>query len=214
MSVPQILSRLAVDWGTWWRCVCPVWTSVSLLWGCCSATCPSWRGWTWLTAGTWWTRPSPCWQQPGLTHETTSLSSHWQVGVNTEVTLLLTDRSLTWPLLLLRFCNGGDLVSSGVYCICLLCVVVWIDQPYKMWPVQYFSKYQRAVPDVCLCLCPGCSELTDSCLSYLKRLSSLTLLDLRGCKNISRRACNAFISDLSHVALYCMMEEKLIQRLD
>ncbi|KAK2815523.1 hypothetical protein Q5P01_025990 [Channa striata] len=60
----------------------------------------------------------------------------------------------------------------------------------------------------------GCSELTDSCLSYLKRLSSLTLLDLRGCKNISRRACDNFISDLSHVALYCMMEEKLIQRLD
>ncbi|KAM9315211.1 lysine (K)-specific demethylase 2Aa isoform 2-T2 [Pholidichthys leucotaenia] len=60
----------------------------------------------------------------------------------------------------------------------------------------------------------GCSELTDTCLSYLKRLSSLTLLDLRGCKNISRRACDAFISDLSHVALYCMMEEKLIQRLE
>lgn len=60
----------------------------------------------------------------------------------------------------------------------------------------------------------GCSELTDGCLSYLKRLSSLTLLDLRGCKSISRRACDAFISDLSHFALYCMMEEKLIQRLD
>uniref|UniRef100_A0A8P4GCF3 [histone H3]-dimethyl-L-lysine(36) demethylase n=1 Tax=Dicentrarchus labrax TaxID=13489 RepID=A0A8P4GCF3_DICLA len=60
----------------------------------------------------------------------------------------------------------------------------------------------------------GCSELTDGCLSYLKRLSSLTLLDLRGCKSVSRRACDAFISDLSHVALYCMMEEKLIQRID
>ncbi|XP_040892668.1 lysine (K)-specific demethylase 2Aa isoform X2 [Toxotes jaculatrix] len=60
----------------------------------------------------------------------------------------------------------------------------------------------------------GCNELTDGCLSYLKRLSSLTLLDLRGCSGISRRACDAFISDLSHVALYCMMEEKLIQRLD
>ncbi|XP_042340243.1 lysine (K)-specific demethylase 2Aa isoform X2 [Plectropomus leopardus] len=60
----------------------------------------------------------------------------------------------------------------------------------------------------------GCNELTDGCLSYLKRLSSLTLLDLRGCKSISRRACDAFISDLSHVALFCMMEEKLIQRLD
>ncbi|XP_044202640.1 lysine (K)-specific demethylase 2Aa isoform X2 [Thunnus albacares] len=60
----------------------------------------------------------------------------------------------------------------------------------------------------------GCSQLTDGCLSYLKRLSSLTLLDLRGCKSISRRACDAFISDLSHTALYCMVEEKLIQRLD
>ncbi|XP_041840221.1 lysine (K)-specific demethylase 2Aa isoform X2 [Melanotaenia boesemani] len=60
----------------------------------------------------------------------------------------------------------------------------------------------------------GCNELTDSCLSYLKRLPSLTLLDLRGCKGVSRRACDAFISDLSHVALFCMMEEKLIQRLD
>ncbi|XP_008417135.1 lysine (K)-specific demethylase 2Aa isoform X2 [Poecilia reticulata] len=60
----------------------------------------------------------------------------------------------------------------------------------------------------------GCNQLTDGCLPYLKRFSSLTLLDLRGCKGISRRACHAFISDLSHVALYCMMEEKLIQRLD
>ncbi|XP_008316002.1 lysine (K)-specific demethylase 2Aa isoform X2 [Cynoglossus semilaevis] len=60
----------------------------------------------------------------------------------------------------------------------------------------------------------GCSQLTDACVIYLKRLSSLTLLDLRGCTGISRRACDAFISDLSHIALYCMMEEKLIQRLD
>ncbi|XP_061580375.1 lysine (K)-specific demethylase 2Aa isoform X2 [Cololabis saira] len=60
----------------------------------------------------------------------------------------------------------------------------------------------------------GCNELTDSCLLSLKRLSSLVLLDLRGCRGVSRRACDAFISDLSHVALYCMMEEKLIQRLD
>ncbi|XP_071755132.1 lysine (K)-specific demethylase 2Aa isoform X1 [Centroberyx gerrardi] len=60
----------------------------------------------------------------------------------------------------------------------------------------------------------GCSYLTDGCLSYLKRLSSLTLLDLRGCKGISRRGCDAFISDLSHLALYCMTEEKLIQRID
>ncbi|XP_060908954.1 lysine (K)-specific demethylase 2Aa isoform X2 [Labrus mixtus] len=60
----------------------------------------------------------------------------------------------------------------------------------------------------------GCSELTDTCLSYLKRLSCLSLLDLRGCSGVSRRACDAFISDLSHVAHYCMMEEKLIQRMD
>uniref|UniRef100_A0A671VPV7 [histone H3]-dimethyl-L-lysine(36) demethylase n=1 Tax=Sparus aurata TaxID=8175 RepID=A0A671VPV7_SPAAU len=60
----------------------------------------------------------------------------------------------------------------------------------------------------------GCSELTDGCLSYLKRLSALNLLDLRGCKSISRRACDTFISDLSHVTLFCMMEEKLIQRID
>lgn len=67
---------------------------------------------------------------------------------------------------------------------------------------------------VCVCVSPGCSQLTDACVIYLKRLSSLTLLDLRGCTGISRRACDAFISDLSHIALYCMMEEKLIQRLD
>uniref|UniRef100_A0A3P9KBH0 [histone H3]-dimethyl-L-lysine(36) demethylase n=1 Tax=Oryzias latipes TaxID=8090 RepID=A0A3P9KBH0_ORYLA len=60
----------------------------------------------------------------------------------------------------------------------------------------------------------GCNQLTDSCLSSLKRLSSLTLLDLRGCQGVGRRACDVFISDLSHIALYCMMEEKLIQRLD
>lgn len=67
---------------------------------------------------------------------------------------------------------------------------------------------------VCLSVSAGCSELTDGCLTYLKRLTYLTLLDLRGCTGVSRRVCNAFISDLSHVALYCMMEEKLIQRID
>ena len=61
---------------------------------------------------------------------------------------------------------------------------------------------------------PGCNHLTDGCLSYLKRLSSLLLLDLRGCKNISRRGCDAFISDLSHVVPFCMTEEKLIQRME
>ncbi|XP_072320410.1 lysine-specific demethylase 2A-like, partial [Eucyclogobius newberryi] len=60
----------------------------------------------------------------------------------------------------------------------------------------------------------GCDKLTDGCLLYLKRLSSLSLLDLRGCSHISRRGCDSFISDLSQTALFCMMEEKLIQRLD
>uniref|UniRef100_A0A672IC96 [histone H3]-dimethyl-L-lysine(36) demethylase n=1 Tax=Salarias fasciatus TaxID=181472 RepID=A0A672IC96_SALFA len=60
----------------------------------------------------------------------------------------------------------------------------------------------------------GCGGLTDAVLPSLKRLHSLTLLDLRGCRGVSRRMCDAFISDLSQVALYCMMEEKLIQRLD
>lgn len=59
----------------------------------------------------------------------------------------------------------------------------------------------------------GCGGLTDACLPYLKRLSALTLLDLRGCEGVARRACELFISDLSHVALYCMMEDKLIQRI-
>uniref|UniRef100_A0A3B3ZEJ7 Lysine (K)-specific demethylase 2Aa n=1 Tax=Periophthalmus magnuspinnatus TaxID=409849 RepID=A0A3B3ZEJ7_9GOBI len=66
---------------------------------------------------------------------------------------------------------------------------------------------------VCFCAV-GCVKLTDGCLLYLKRLSSLSLLDLRGCSHISRRGCDSFISDLSHMALFCMMEEKLIQRLD
>uniref|UniRef100_A0A6Q2ZND1 [histone H3]-dimethyl-L-lysine(36) demethylase n=1 Tax=Esox lucius TaxID=8010 RepID=A0A6Q2ZND1_ESOLU len=59
----------------------------------------------------------------------------------------------------------------------------------------------------------GCNKLTDTCLAYLKRAPSLELLDLRGCKAVTRRACEAFISDLSHCALFCMMEEKLIQRI-
>ncbi|XP_037110289.1 lysine (K)-specific demethylase 2Aa isoform X7 [Syngnathus acus] len=60
----------------------------------------------------------------------------------------------------------------------------------------------------------GCHQLSDGCMSYLKRISSLTLLDLRGCKNISMQACNAFIADLSHIAVYCMIEEKVIQCLN
>ncbi|XP_069047463.1 lysine-specific demethylase 2A isoform X2 [Lepisosteus oculatus] len=59
----------------------------------------------------------------------------------------------------------------------------------------------------------GCNKLTDDCLVFLKRVSCLSLLDLRGCKGISRRACEAFISELSVNALYCLSEDKLIQRI-
>ncbi|XP_068181762.1 lysine-specific demethylase 2A isoform X1 [Antennarius striatus] len=59
----------------------------------------------------------------------------------------------------------------------------------------------------------GCSKLTDSCLKYLRRLSCISLLDLRGCKGVSRKACEAFISELSVNMLYCLSDEKLIQRI-
>uniref|UniRef100_A0A673ZPL4 [histone H3]-dimethyl-L-lysine(36) demethylase n=1 Tax=Salmo trutta TaxID=8032 RepID=A0A673ZPL4_SALTR len=59
----------------------------------------------------------------------------------------------------------------------------------------------------------GCSKLTDSCLRYLRRLSCLSLLDLRECKGVSRKACEAFISELSVNTLYCLSEDKLIQRI-
>ncbi|KAG7462047.1 hypothetical protein MATL_G00198390 [Megalops atlanticus] len=59
----------------------------------------------------------------------------------------------------------------------------------------------------------GCSKLTDTCLTYLKRVSSLTLLDLRGCKHVTRQACESFIAELSVNALYCLSEDKLIQRI-
>uniref|UniRef100_A0A8C7H719 [histone H3]-dimethyl-L-lysine(36) demethylase n=1 Tax=Oncorhynchus kisutch TaxID=8019 RepID=A0A8C7H719_ONCKI len=59
----------------------------------------------------------------------------------------------------------------------------------------------------------GCSKLTDSCLRYLRRLSCLSLLDLRECKSVSRKACEAFISELSVNTLYCLSEDKLIQRI-
>lgn len=63
------------------------------------------------------------------------------------------------------------------------------------------------------CLSPGCSKLTDTCLKYLRRLSCISLLDLRGCKGVSRKACEAFISELSINTLYCLSDEKLIQRI-
>ncbi|XP_059201869.1 lysine-specific demethylase 2A [Centropristis striata] len=59
----------------------------------------------------------------------------------------------------------------------------------------------------------GCSKLTDTCLKYLRRLSCISLLDLRGCKGVSRKACEAFISELSVNTLYCLSDEKLIQRI-
>ncbi|XP_061101235.1 lysine (K)-specific demethylase 2Aa isoform X1 [Conger conger] len=59
----------------------------------------------------------------------------------------------------------------------------------------------------------GCNRLTDGCLLYLRRLSGLTLLDLRGCKGVTRRACEGFISELSINALFCLSEDKLVQRI-
>ncbi|XP_026796313.3 lysine-specific demethylase 2A isoform X1 [Pangasianodon hypophthalmus] len=59
----------------------------------------------------------------------------------------------------------------------------------------------------------GCSRLTDHCLVYLQRLSCLSVLDLRSCKGISRLACEKFISELSVNALYCLSDDKLIQRI-
>ncbi|KAE8285889.1 Lysine-specific demethylase 2A [Larimichthys crocea] len=59
----------------------------------------------------------------------------------------------------------------------------------------------------------GCSKLTDTCLKYLRRLSCISLLDLRGCNGVSRKACEAFISELSVNTLYCLSDEKLIQRI-
>ncbi|KAG1956457.1 lysine (K)-specific demethylase 2Aa isoform X3 [Pimephales promelas] len=59
----------------------------------------------------------------------------------------------------------------------------------------------------------GCNKLTDACLSYMKRLSALALLDLRGCRNVTRHGCENFISDLSYCTLFCLTEEKLIQRI-
>ena len=60
---------------------------------------------------------------------------------------------------------------------------------------------------------PGCNRLTDTCLKYLRRLSCISLVDLRGCRGVSRKACEAFISELSVNSLYCLSDEKLIQRI-
>nr|XP_028595258.1 lysine-specific demethylase 2A isoform X2 [Podarcis muralis] len=59
----------------------------------------------------------------------------------------------------------------------------------------------------------GCNKLTDQSLLYLRRISNVTLIDLRGCKQITRKACEHFISDLSINSLYCLSDEKLIQKI-
>uniref|UniRef100_A0A8D2NM09 [histone H3]-dimethyl-L-lysine(36) demethylase n=1 Tax=Zosterops lateralis melanops TaxID=1220523 RepID=A0A8D2NM09_ZOSLA len=59
----------------------------------------------------------------------------------------------------------------------------------------------------------GCNKLTDQSLLYLRRISNITLIDLRGCKQITRKACEHFISDLSINSLYCLSDEKLIQKI-
>ncbi|XP_060628114.2 lysine-specific demethylase 2A [Anolis sagrei] len=59
----------------------------------------------------------------------------------------------------------------------------------------------------------GCNKLTDQSLIFLRRISNVTLIDLRGCKQITRKACEHFISDLSINSLYCLSDEKLIQKI-
>ncbi|KAM4702534.1 lysine-specific demethylase 2A [Rhinophrynus dorsalis] len=59
----------------------------------------------------------------------------------------------------------------------------------------------------------GCKGVTDESLLYLRRASNLSLIDLRGCKQVSRGACEGFISDLSVSTLYCLPDDKLIQRI-
>ncbi|XP_009977741.1 PREDICTED: lysine-specific demethylase 2A, partial [Tauraco erythrolophus] len=59
----------------------------------------------------------------------------------------------------------------------------------------------------------GCNKLTDQALLYLRRISNVSLIDLRGCKQITRKACEHFISDLSINSLYCLSDEKLIQKI-
>lgn len=59
----------------------------------------------------------------------------------------------------------------------------------------------------------GCSKLTDACLKYLRRLSCISLLNLRGCKGVSRKACEGFISELSVNTLYCLSDDKIIARI-
>ncbi|KAG8547692.1 hypothetical protein GDO81_027784 [Engystomops pustulosus] len=59
----------------------------------------------------------------------------------------------------------------------------------------------------------GCKGITDESLLYLRRAPNLTLIDLRACKQVTRGACESFISDLSVSTLYCQSAEKLIQKI-
>lgn len=108
--------------------------------------------------------------------------------------------------------GGKQLIegSAVVYvCVYLPCVLM-MD-----WISAALFLALKALCILCLspCLSAGCSKLTDTCLKYLRRLSCISLLDLRGCKGVSRKACEAFISELSINTLYCLSDEKLIQRI-
>uniref|UniRef100_A0A3Q3EAS4 Uncharacterized protein n=1 Tax=Labrus bergylta TaxID=56723 RepID=A0A3Q3EAS4_9LABR len=145
------------------------------------------------------------------THTRHNLTELYLAGETTQVA-----HSAVFNLHSVKCPAGSD--SSGLLIMNLVLSVtqqqIRHDQPDVMTDHQLLISLHTAD---CPCLSlpvSGCSELTDTCLSYLKRLSCLSLLDLRGCSGVSRRACDAFISDLSHVAHYCMMEEKLIQRMD
>ncbi|XP_069485045.1 lysine-specific demethylase 2A isoform X2 [Ambystoma mexicanum] len=59
----------------------------------------------------------------------------------------------------------------------------------------------------------GCNKMTDQCLLFLRRIPNANLIDLRGCKQITRSACESFISDLSINSLYCLSDDKLIQKI-
>ncbi|XP_041427140.1 lysine-specific demethylase 2A isoform X6 [Xenopus laevis] len=59
----------------------------------------------------------------------------------------------------------------------------------------------------------GCKGVTDESLLYLRRATNLSLIDLRGCKQVTRGACEGFISDLSVSILYCLSDDNLIQRI-
>ncbi|KAJ1168773.1 hypothetical protein NDU88_000687 [Pleurodeles waltl] len=59
----------------------------------------------------------------------------------------------------------------------------------------------------------GCNKMTDQCLLFLRRIPNINLIDLRGCKQITRSACESFISDLSINSLYCLSDDKLIQKI-